>query len=82
MSKLKKKGKGIILIQDFQRSTAKSMPELLKALKDKGYIVVHLTENEKSVSIDEYDAEIEKEFGGPTANAKPLSSVVRTITGK
>ena len=82
MSKLKKKGKGIILMHDFQRSTAKAMPELLKALKDKGYRVVHLTAKEPAVSIAEYDAEIEKEFGGPTANAKPLSSVVRTITGK
>ncbi len=82
MSKLKKKGKGIILMHDFQKATAKAMPQLLKSLKDKGYRVVHLTAKEPAVSIAAYDAEIKKEFAGPMANAKPLSSVVRTVTGK
>ena len=29
-----------------------------------------------------YDDEIKMEFAGPAANAKPLASVVKTITGK
>ena len=42
MSKLEKKGKGIILMHDFQQATAKAMPELLSELKAKGYKVVHM----------------------------------------
>ena len=42
MTKLEKKGKGIILMHDFQQATAKAMPELLSELKAKGYKVVHM----------------------------------------
>ena len=82
MSKLKRKGKGIILMHDFQKSTAKAMPKLLKVLKAKGYRVVHLTAKSPAVSIAAYDDAIKKEFAGPMANAKPLSSVVKTVTGR
>ena len=82
MSKLKRKGKGIILMHDFQKSTAKAMPKLLKVLKAKGYKVVHLTAKSPAVSIAAYDDAIKKEFAGPMANAKPLSSVVKTVTGR
>jgi len=33
------------------------------------------------VSLEQYDTEIAKEFAGPTASSRPVSSVVRTITG-
>lgn len=82
MGKITKKGKGIILMHDFQKSTAKAMPKLLKQLKEKGFRVVHLTAKGPAVSIAKYDKAIEEEFAGPMANAKPLSSVVKTITGK
>ena len=42
MSKLEKKGKGIILMHDFQQATAKAVPDLLAELKAKGYKVVHM----------------------------------------
>ena len=42
MTKLERKGKGIILMHDFQQATAKAMPELLNQLKAKGYKVVHM----------------------------------------
>ena len=42
MTKLDKRGKGIILMHDFQRSTAEAMPELLRQLKAGGYKVVHM----------------------------------------
>ena len=43
MSKLASKGKGIILMHDFQQTTAAAAPELLKQLKDGGYKVVQIT---------------------------------------
>lgn len=81
LDKLAKQGKGIILMHDFQKSTAKAMPELLNKLKEKGYRVVHLTAKDRVVSLEQYDTEIAKEFAGPTASSRPVSSVVRTITG-
>ena len=40
MTKLEKRGKGIILMHDFQRGTAEAMPELIRQLKAGGYKVV------------------------------------------
>lgn len=82
MNKITKKGKGIILMHDFQKSTANAMPELLKELKENGFKVVHLTPKNSAISIATYDEAIKKEFAGPMADAKPMSSVVKTITGK
>ena len=42
MTKLERKGKGIILMHDFQQATAKAVPDLLNVLKAKGYKVVHM----------------------------------------
>ncbi|MDX2287846.1 MAG: polysaccharide deacetylase family protein [Hyphomicrobiaceae bacterium] len=81
MEKLAKKGKGIILMHDFQKSTAAAMPELLKKLKAGGYKVVHMKARDPAISLAEYDEVVSKEFAGPVANARPTSSVVRTITG-
>lgn len=81
MSKITKKGKGIILMHDFQKSTAKAMPDLLRELKAKGFKVVHLTPKASAVSIATYDEAIKKEFAGAMGDAKPMSSVVKTITG-
>lgn len=83
MSKITKKGKGIILMHDFQKATAKALPKLLNKLQAKGFKVVHLTAKGSAMSIAAYDEEIKKEFAGPAgANARPLASVVKTITGK
>ncbi len=35
MAKLKKKGKGILLMHDFQKATAKAMPSFSKSLKSR-----------------------------------------------
>lgn len=82
MDKIAKKGKGIILMHDFQKSTAQALPDLLKELKSKGFKVVHLTPKTTAVSIARYDEAIKKEFAGAMGDAKPLASVVKTITGK
>ncbi|MBU2583607.1 MAG: polysaccharide deacetylase family protein [Alphaproteobacteria bacterium] len=82
MAKITKKGKGIILMHDFQKATANGLPELLNELKKNGFKVVHLTPKHSAVSIETYDEAIKKEFAGPMADARPMSSVVKTITGQ
>lgn len=82
LDKLAKQGKGIILMHDFQKSTAEAMPSLLQQLKEKGYRVVHLTAKEPVVTLEQYDTEVAKQFAGPMQVSRPTSSVVRTITEK
>jgi peptidoglycan/xylan/chitin deacetylase (PgdA/CDA1 family) len=42
MSRLEKRGKGILLLHDIHKSTVAALPELLKELKTKGFRVVHV----------------------------------------
>jgi peptidoglycan/xylan/chitin deacetylase (PgdA/CDA1 family) len=79
MTKLKKNGKGIVLMHDFQRATALALPELLVALKAGGYKIVQVKTKEPVTTIAAYDQQLEKELGGATANLRAVSSVVRTI---
>ncbi len=83
MVKLEKKGKGILLMHDIHKNTAKALPLLLTALKDNGYKVVHLTAKAPLETLPEFDALIEKDTKGlPQAGAeRATSSVVRTISG-
>ncbi len=80
MAKLSKRGKGIILMHDFQRSTAHAIPELLKQLKDGGYQVVQIVSKDPVVPKQEYVDAVLKEIGGGLADARPVGSVVRTIS--
>ena len=84
MDKLEKKGKGILLFHDIHKNTAKAIPLLLTALKDKGYKIVHLTAKAPLETLAEYDALIEKDTKGlPQVGAdRPTSSVVKTISGE
>jgi peptidoglycan/xylan/chitin deacetylase (PgdA/CDA1 family) len=84
MALLDKRGKGIILMHDIQPHTAKALPDLLKALKAGGYKVVHMTAKAPIVTLPEYDEAVAKEMQGmPTAlTDRPMSSVVRTISGE
>lgn len=82
MDKLEKKGKGIILMHDFQKGLAAALPELLKTLKAKGYKVVHLKSKVQATTIAPYDAEIEKGSKGlvqGAANGQPMSSVIKDV---
>jgi peptidoglycan-N-acetylglucosamine deacetylase len=83
MKLLDKRGKGILLMHDIQPHTAKAMPDLLKALKEGGYKVVQLTAKEPVQTLPEYDELVAKDMQGmPTAlTDRPMSSVVRTISG-
>jgi len=42
MSRLEKRGRGILLLHDIHKSTVTALPELLKELKEKGFHVVHV----------------------------------------
>ncbi len=79
MTKLKKKGKGIILMHDFQHSTSLALPELLVGLKSNGYKIVQIKAKGPVTTLTAYDEQLQKELGGETANALPISSVVRTV---
>jgi peptidoglycan/xylan/chitin deacetylase (PgdA/CDA1 family) len=79
MTKLKKRGKGIVLLHDFQHPTSLALPELLVQLKADGYKIVQVKAKDPAKTLPEYDEAIMKEFGGNTVSARPTSSVVRTI---
>jgi peptidoglycan-N-acetylglucosamine deacetylase len=79
MMKLKKNGKGIVLMHDFQHATALALPELLVELKAGGYKIVQVKTKETVTTLGTYDQQLEKELGGETSNSRPISSVVRTI---
>ena len=81
MSKLDRTGKGIILMHDFQQSTAKAMEMLLKELNAKGYKVVHLKAKDKAQTLPAWDEVAKAEIKGPVVGSgRPTSSVVRTIS--
>lgn len=83
MQKLDKRGKGILLMHDIHKTTAKALPMLLAQLKAKGYKIVHMTAKSPVTTVAEYDQAIEKEAKGlPQVGAeKPLSSIVKTVGG-
>ena len=66
MSKLEKKGKGIILMHDFQQATAKAVPDLLAELKAKGYKVVHMRAKTPLPTLAQWDEAAKAEIKGPT----------------
>jgi peptidoglycan/xylan/chitin deacetylase (PgdA/CDA1 family) len=80
MTKLERKGKGIILMHDFQQATAKAVPAILAELKAKGYKVVHMRAKTPLATIAQWDEAAKGEIKGiATGGDKPTSSVVRTI---
>jgi peptidoglycan/xylan/chitin deacetylase (PgdA/CDA1 family) len=79
LAKLKKNGKGIVLMHDFQRATADAAPELLKQLKMNGYRVVFMKAKGPVQTLAAYDDQIIKELKLPTVTNKPTSDVVHTI---
>ena len=79
LAKLKKNGKGIVLMHDFQRATAEAAPELLRQLKANGYKVVFLKAKTPLKTIASYDEMIGKNVKLPTLSDHPTSNVVRTI---
>jgi peptidoglycan/xylan/chitin deacetylase (PgdA/CDA1 family) len=79
LAKLKKFGKGIVLMHDFQGHTAQAVPDLLAQLKANGYKIVHMKAKDPIKSLAQYDEQVLKEQKLPTLNTRPTSSVVRTV---
>jgi|SRR5215467_2593803 len=61
MTKLDRKGKGIILMHDFQQATAKAVPTILRELSAKGFKVVHVVPKSAARTIAKYDASVANE---------------------
>jgi peptidoglycan-N-acetylglucosamine deacetylase len=79
MTKLDKRGKGIVLLHDFQQSTAVALPALLQQLKARGFKIVHLKAKDSVTSLPQYDAAMVKARAGQTTDGRSTASVVRTI---
>jgi peptidoglycan-N-acetylglucosamine deacetylase len=79
MDKLKKNGKGIILMHDFQRPTAEAIATLLDQLKANGYKVVFVTAKDTLKTLPEYDDQLRQDQKLPTVSQRPTSDVVHEI---
>jgi peptidoglycan-N-acetylglucosamine deacetylase len=84
VDKLDKRGKGIVLMHDIQPTTAKAVPLLLVALKERGYKIVQMKAKSELKTLPEFDAAIETSVKGLGAvgQERPTSSVVRTIASE
>jgi peptidoglycan/xylan/chitin deacetylase (PgdA/CDA1 family) len=80
MTQLDKLGKGIILMHDFQKHTAEALPELLRRLKAGGYKVVQMKAKAPLQTLPEYDEMMQKDVKVPVAAARPVNSVVQTVS--
>jgi peptidoglycan-N-acetylglucosamine deacetylase len=80
MTKLDKQGKGIILMHDFQKHTAEAMPTLLRRLKAGGYKVVQMKAKAPLQTLPEYDEALLRDMKVPVSSARPIGSVVQTVT--
>src|SRR5260221_7013886 len=80
LAKLKKHGKGIVLMHDFQHATGEAAMDLLNDLKPAGYRTGFMKPKFPATTIASYDEQILKLVKGPGGgDARPTSSVVRTI---
>jgi peptidoglycan/xylan/chitin deacetylase (PgdA/CDA1 family) len=79
MAKLKKHGKGILLMHDFQSGTSQALPQLIAELKAGGYKIVHMKSRSPVTTLPQYDAELQSDRKLATINQRPTNSVVRDI---
>ena len=79
MTKLEKRGKGIVLMHDFRRATSEALPELLRQLKAGGYKVVHMVPRQMVTTLPKYDEMVTQQDKLSANNTRPENSVVRTI---
>jgi hypothetical protein len=79
MSQLDRRGKGIILMHDFQHNTAEALPELLRQLKAGGYKVVHMVPKGQLTTLPKYDEMASHQDNLSSNNTRPENGVVRTI---
>jgi len=81
ITKLKKRGKGIVLMHDFQHATAEALPELLRQLKANGFKIVHMVPKAPVTSLAKYDDMLRQQDKMDVTNTRPENSVVKTISG-
>ena len=81
MTKLEKRGKGIVLMHDFQHATAEAMPELLRQLQAAGFKIVHMVPKAPVTTLAKYDDMLRQQDKMDVTNTRPQSSVVKTISG-
>jgi len=79
MDRLAKHGKGIILMHDFQHATSEAIAGILHDLKKNGFQIVQVVAKKPIEPLPEYIALVEKELGGGLSEARPMSSVIKTI---
>jgi len=79
LSKLERKGKGIILMHDLKQHTAAALPQLLSELKAQGFKVVHMRPKTPLTTIAEWDEAAKTEIKGGRVVDRLNPSVVRTI---
>jgi peptidoglycan-N-acetylglucosamine deacetylase len=79
LAQLEKRHKGILLFHDIQPSTAKALPEILDALKARGYKVVHLVPKAAVNTLAAYDAEADTELAGRKLAAAKESLAPRSL---
>jgi peptidoglycan/xylan/chitin deacetylase (PgdA/CDA1 family) len=79
LEKLKKHGKGIVLMHDFQHATAEGIGTLLDQLKLNGYKIVHMRAKTSVQPLPQYDEMVRKEQKLPIANTRPTAEVVKTV---
>jgi len=80
LAKLKKHGKGIALMHDFQGVTAHAAMDLLDDLKAGGYRIVFMKPKGVLATLPQYDEQVVKDTKLPTVDNRPTSSVIRTIS--
>jgi peptidoglycan/xylan/chitin deacetylase (PgdA/CDA1 family) len=81
MTKLQKRGKGIVLMHDFQHATAEAMPELLRQLKAGGFKIVHMVPKAPVTTVAKFDEMVRAKDKLSVNNMRPENAVVRTING-
>jgi len=75
LAQLATEKKGVILMHDIHPWTAKMLPDLLSALKERGFKVVHMVPKAQVETIASYDAAAEKAIAAKTA-AKAANPVL------
>src|SRR5262249_27159100 len=78
LTKLKKHGKGIVLMHDFQHATGEAAMALLDDLKANGYKIVFMRPKTTVTTIASYDEMVSK-LVGPTGNAPPIAGVIKDV---
>jgi peptidoglycan/xylan/chitin deacetylase (PgdA/CDA1 family) len=78
MAKLKKHGKGIVLMHDFQHATGEAAMGLLNDLKAGGYKIVFMRPKAPVTTLAKYDEMVSK-LVGPTGNAPPIAGVIKDV---